>query len=136
MALIKCPECGQEVSDKSAMCPRCGFPIASASPSGKVRIKVSSVKRGPMFGGKQRVTILLKNGNTPLWEGQVDEIAEIHFDGPTAVTVKYHLSAHYYGGECEGIIDPSVSKKYNVSVRQGMFKVIPTLQAVDMIDSD
>ena len=27
MALIKCPECGRDVSDKSSKCPQCGFPI-------------------------------------------------------------------------------------------------------------
>lgn len=27
MALIKCPECGKEVSDKACSCPNCGFPI-------------------------------------------------------------------------------------------------------------
>lgn len=27
MALIKCPECGYEVSDKAASCPKCGYPI-------------------------------------------------------------------------------------------------------------
>lgn len=26
MALIKCPECGREISDKAAVCPQCGFP--------------------------------------------------------------------------------------------------------------
>ena len=29
MALIKCRECGQEVSDKASMCPNCGCPIES-----------------------------------------------------------------------------------------------------------
>lgn len=28
MALIKCPECGQQVSDKAAVCPHCGVAIA------------------------------------------------------------------------------------------------------------
>ncbi|TSK09113.1 MAG: zinc ribbon domain-containing protein [Geobacter sp.] len=28
MALIKCPECLQNVSDKAASCPQCGFPFA------------------------------------------------------------------------------------------------------------
>jgi|GEM_PF-4087762 len=28
MALIKCPECGKEVSDKAAKCPNCGMKIA------------------------------------------------------------------------------------------------------------
>lgn len=27
MALITCPECGKEVSDKAKMCPNCGYPI-------------------------------------------------------------------------------------------------------------
>lgn len=27
MALIKCPECGKEISDKASSCPNCGYPI-------------------------------------------------------------------------------------------------------------
>ena len=27
MALIKCPECGKEISDKAEVCIRCGYPI-------------------------------------------------------------------------------------------------------------
>ena len=29
MALIKCPECGNVVSDKALSCPKCGFPVAN-----------------------------------------------------------------------------------------------------------
>lgn len=28
MALINCPECGKEISDKAKTCPDCGYPIA------------------------------------------------------------------------------------------------------------
>lgn len=28
MALIKCPECGQQISDKADKCPHCGLPSA------------------------------------------------------------------------------------------------------------
>ena len=31
MALIKCPECGKEISDKAASCPHCGNPMAPVS---------------------------------------------------------------------------------------------------------
>ncbi len=31
MALIKCPECGNQVSDKAAACPSCGCPVSDAS---------------------------------------------------------------------------------------------------------
>ena len=27
MALIKCPECGKEISERANVCPNCGFPI-------------------------------------------------------------------------------------------------------------
>lgn len=38
MALISCPECRREVSDKAPACPGCGYPIAaSAQPSGGLR---------------------------------------------------------------------------------------------------
>ena len=31
MALIKCPECGKEISDKAISCPNCGCPIGEVS---------------------------------------------------------------------------------------------------------
>lgn len=30
MALIKCPECGKEISDKSSVCIHCGYPLANS----------------------------------------------------------------------------------------------------------
>ena len=27
MALIKCPECGKEISDAAVKCPNCGYPV-------------------------------------------------------------------------------------------------------------
>jgi hypothetical protein len=32
MALIKCTECGREISDKAATCPQCAAPVASTTP--------------------------------------------------------------------------------------------------------
>jgi len=31
MALLKCPDCGREVSDKAAACPGCGCPVDAES---------------------------------------------------------------------------------------------------------
>lgn len=36
MSLIKCPECGREVSDKARACPHCGFAVSEAVQEGKV----------------------------------------------------------------------------------------------------
>ena len=32
MALIKCSECGQQISDKANVCPKCGCPIGNPQP--------------------------------------------------------------------------------------------------------
>lgn len=32
MALIKCPECGREISDKAVSCPGCGCPVEAFAP--------------------------------------------------------------------------------------------------------
>lgn len=39
MALIKCPECGKEISDKAGSCPNCGYPLKYDS------IKNSEIKQ-------------------------------------------------------------------------------------------
>jgi hypothetical protein len=33
MALINCPECGKEISDKAAICPQCGYPVNTGQPN-------------------------------------------------------------------------------------------------------
>ena len=133
MAMIKCPECGKEVSDKAVSCPNCAYPIADSKPDGIVQIKMTALQRGA-FGGKQRAT-LYANGNI-IWEGQVGQIAEIYFDKATTVEIQYHTSMMYYGGKCSGIIDPAKGKKYSVHSRQGVMKTVMELQRVDYIDAD
>ena len=134
MALIRCPECGAEVSDRATACPKCAFPIASSLPAGIVRIKMKPVQVSTGLSGKQRVTVY--SGSSVLWEGQIGQIAELKIDKPTPVTIQYHMSLMHYGGECSGTIDPAKGKNYNVATRQGMFKSILELQRVDYIDAD
>ena len=38
MALIKCVECGKEISDKASACPSCGVPVAGNS---QVHVRVT-----------------------------------------------------------------------------------------------
>lgn len=134
MALIKCPECGREISNKANSCPNCGYPIESLSSEGMVKIKVSVLKAPTGLNGNQKVSIF--SNERVLWEGKSGEIAELHFDGETNVTIKYHMSLMHYGGECSGVINPAKSKKYNVSARQGIMSTKLVLQPVDIFDAD
>ena len=58
MALIQCPECGAQISDKALSCPRCGYPIPSAEKPRKS--PRTSAKRHPKlpngFGSIKRLS--------------------------------------------------------------------------------
>ena len=57
MALIRCPECELQVSDKALSCPHCGYPMTSAAPK-----KSKSTKRMKLPNGFGRITEI-KNRN-------------------------------------------------------------------------
>ena len=45
MALINCPECGTEVSNKAEKCPKCSYPINPIAPAvhGKTEVKTETI---------------------------------------------------------------------------------------------
>ncbi len=44
MSMIKCPECGKEISDKASICPNCGYPLDSPSKVGNNTTPASSLQ--------------------------------------------------------------------------------------------
>lgn len=44
MALIQCPECGKEISDKAPACIHCGFPLQQQSNTAKIVVNISCDK--------------------------------------------------------------------------------------------
>ncbi|MBE0674351.1 MAG: zinc-ribbon domain-containing protein [Bacteroidales bacterium] len=44
MALIKCPECGTDVSDKAEKCPKCAYPLQASSYRESKNLKVTEVQ--------------------------------------------------------------------------------------------
>ena len=135
MALINCPECGQQVSDKATNCPRCAYPLSEMRTDGMVRIKMAVIQnQGAGMQSRQKVSVL--KGCNLLWEGYAGQTAEFHVDKPIRITVKYHTSAFAWGTECIGEIDLSKSKKYAVQKISGFFKSGISLHSVDFIDSE
>lgn len=49
MALVSCPECGREISDKVSACPHCGYPLAEDSQvqPAPQQVELASVNLGP-----------------------------------------------------------------------------------------
>ena len=44
MALIKCPECGKEVSMSAPTCPHCGYPLSKVVPTKSVTYENKTVR--------------------------------------------------------------------------------------------
>lgn len=55
MSLIKCPECGREISDQATACPQCGFPLskpesAAAAPAPPTETEPKSAAKSSAKG--------------------------------------------------------------------------------------
>lgn len=129
MALINCPECGSEVSDKAKACPRCGYAIADNRPDGCIKIKITDI-----YGYPQKV--LITSGEKVLWEGHAGQTADFYLEKATNVHIKYHLGITGYPMECDEHIDPIKGKRYQIKTSPGFFKPKIHLTQVDFVDSD
>lgn len=54
MALIKCPECGKEISDSAISCPGCGHPMKQKAPEVEVQSKSDLSERYRKMGEKKK----------------------------------------------------------------------------------
>jgi hypothetical protein len=76
MALIRCPECQREVSEKAPACPGCGYPMPGTSMAGPDAAGPFKMRRGPFpypFEYKSERTIfgmpLIHVVYGPAWAG-------------------------------------------------------------------
>lgn len=131
MALIKCMECGKEISDRAATCPNCGCPVSEMASSGVVRIKIPTLELGLVGLFSSRDTSVVDDSNNVLWKGRHGENASFTIDGETKI--KINLGG--WANETKGVVYPR--KKYALVQDMGahMFATY-TLTEVDVIDAD
>lgn len=129
MALIKCPECGREVSSNAVSCPVCGYPIAANSPSGEVAIKI-----GPKLAG----TVMVYNmeDNSVVWEGKGGEIARFHIDKPMQIGIAngFKMFGINPPKKANGVVH--ANRKYSHHFRSSELDGCYVLTEVDVIDSE
>ena len=65
MALIKCPECGKEISDSADKCIHCGYPIKKAI--AKHHVKKKSIVTIIIVSIIVATIIVCKNIKLPVW---------------------------------------------------------------------
>lgn len=132
MALINCPECNKEISDRALTCPNCGCPIATVSNSGLVKIRIPRTEQiadGWVGLFSSKTASITTNGHT-LWEGKHGETASFNIDGPTNIVINLGT----WGNPVEGIVNPK--HKYELVQDYGFhMKATFRLAEVDVIDS-
>lgn len=79
MSLIKCPECGKQVSDKASSCPGCGYPIAGSPAGIKVRCLSDDYKVKYM---------IFLSGGCELARVPIGAVATINISKPTTITIR------------------------------------------------
>lgn len=62
MALIKCPECGKEVSNRAAACIHCGFPLSEGAGDGYFKIILTDYPKEQKINLIKGLRIVLKLG--------------------------------------------------------------------------
>ena len=80
MALLKCPECAHDVSDKAVSCPNCGYPMNTPS-STKPRIRNGKPTKLP--NGYGSIVKLSGKRSKPFRAVKTDKLSLIHISEPT-----------------------------------------------------
>lgn len=132
MAMIKCPECGKEISNKALTCPNCGCPIAETIMSGVVRIKIpNNIVVGLTGLFASRDATITDEDEKVLWKGQHGENANFTIDKPTEILI--NLGG--WANKVSGIVYPK--KKYSLVQDMGIHMLATfRISEVDLIDAD
>ena len=128
MALIKCPECGQEVSDKAKVCINCGYPLEDLKPK-----QYYLFFKAVPVPGKVKVNVRVFNYSTgeDIIKLRMGETAKIPFDKKMFICAKFGMGN---GAGDPVLVTPDRNYKFNID-STGVFQTKLGLFEVDVIDS-
>lgn len=135
MALINCPECGKEISDKAQSCINCGLPLKELKSGGMVKIKMPVNIAGILnvFGGFN--DCIIKNAETEkeLWSGKHGQVAEFYLSKATGIVVTFGNMSN----PLECTINPAGNSNYTITLDRGIhWRTTYNISKVDVIDSE
>ena len=132
MAIIKCPECSNEISDKAKACIHCGCPLEEFQSSGPVRIKMpNNIIKGIIGLWESRRAAVSDKMGKLLWEGQHGENATFVIDEPTEIVIDLGSLAN----NVKCTVYPN--KKYSLVQDMGIhWNYTYRITEVDVIDSE
>lgn len=126
MALIKCPECGKEVSDKAQTCINCGCPLAQVNPAGTVTVAVN----GP---GMVKMYIFDLTTGNELWCGRNGEVARFNVDNETEISVIGSMEKRHPERGAKALVRGG--RKYEYKMVQSFLGGRYVINEIDVLDS-
>ena len=121
MALIKCPECGKEISDTIKKCPNCGYKNKKKLNKKKFVI-ICIISLVLLIGGCVSI-ITIKNKNTKQQEKLVQEYDNLIVETGAKIYVNGVLAQYYSGGIADAWYDcikDRYCKDFNNSIKNYM----------------
>ena len=140
MALITCPECGQQVSDKAKSCIHCGSPIAVDN---SVKIKTFLWPASSMVTAKACDLEISLNGSV-VWSGLAGSVVTLNVNGKEKIHIlakKVQAKGPFvYSRDINLDFEVEQGKKYEiymtrVSLLGDLTKGEYALREVDVFDS-
>lgn len=126
MALIKCPECGKDVSDKAQSCINCGCPLAAVNPSGDVTVAVN----GP---GMVKMYIFDLETGKELWCGRNGEVARFTVEKETEISVIGSMEKNHPERGAKATVRGG--RRYEYKMLQSFWGGKYVINEIDIIDS-
>ena len=127
MALITCPDCGAQVSDRAKTCIHCGAPLI-AEPN------IVTIRTPKGEGVVVKVTYTITDDNTGKVLATATQNQVVSFELNEATTLRCHCR----GGFKDGIISysPKGKTRYQIALINTFFNSSLNFQEVDSIDAD
>ena len=96
MAMIRCPECGFEISSKADKCVHCGAPVEPLINNHEVLIYTAFFDNTSFWGVSRAAKMIITSHDKELWSGLAGQSAkmEISFDTEIEVLVKHVYTGH------------------------------------------
>lgn len=128
MAMIKCSECGQLVSDRAKTCIHCGNPLEK--PTYTVKFKVAKDDKFYYWDGKY----VLTDDKTGKELARLSQNQSITLELPEPTTLRCHFGM--YKDAILDYVPREGVRRYNIDKVDTLFKSYITFNEVDVFDGD
>lgn len=128
MAIINCPECSANISDKAKTCIHCGCPIEDTRADGTVTIKLPPAET--MLFTKAYITDELGH---ELWSGKLGSVVNLYLSQKTKIII----NCGKLTTPLEVEVDPKGNPRFSMMLEPGIhWYAHYILNRVDIIDSE